>query len=365
MMKRLTGLILALILLAGCGTTRGIHTIPATRDYQQLEPADIDEAASAVATAHRVGAQYYAPYPYFSAVEYLELARAAKRDGDKRGSWDYAALALDYATTAIREGSGIADAGAYQLPVDYEACVAEFNRLKARHAELDATVAAEVAPVLFAHATASLSRAEYELNKSRQWPEAARSLALVEADIDTIWSQDSDGDGVVDMKDGEPWEAEDKDGFEDGDGVPDPDNDGDGILDLDDLSPNEPETRNRWHDADGAPDAYPTLETIYYASGSASITSETRGYLRGIAELLKEWPDLKLHIRGHTDDSHSERYNQNLSQRRTDIIRECLIDAGAGGHQIVVSFYGETEPINVNQSARDKAENRRVDLLLE
>lgn len=365
MMMRLLGLAFAAVVLAGCGTTRGIHTIPATRDYEQLEPADIDEAAEAVAAAHRAGAQHAAPYAYYSAVEYLESARAAKRGGDKRGAWDFAALALDYASTAIRESSGEAGGGVYALPEDEEACIAEFNRLKARHGELDPDVASKVAPVIYAHATAALSRAEYELNKSRRWPEAAHSLALADADIDTIRSQDSDGDGIADMEDGAPWAAEDKDGFEDEDGVPDPDNDGDGILDLDDLSPNEPETRNRWHDADGAPDEYPTLETIFYASGSASITSETRGYLRGIAELLKEWPELKLHIRGHTDDSHSERYNQNLSQRRTDIIRDCLMDAGVAGRQIVVSYYGETEPLNVNQSARDKAENRRVDLLFE
>jgi outer membrane protein OmpA-like peptidoglycan-associated protein len=167
------------------------------------------------------------------------------------------------------------------------------------------------------------------------------------------------------MKDGAPWLAEDKDGFEDADGVPDLDNDGDGILDLDDAKPNDAETRNRWHDADGAPDSFPQLESIHYAIGSAAVTSETKGYLRGISELLKEWPEVKLHLRGHTDDSDTERLNQDLSQRRTEIIRRYLIEVGTPPNQIVVSFYGETLPANVNQSARDKAENRRVELILE
>ena len=51
--------------------------------------------------------------------------------------------------------------------------------------------------------------------------------------------------------------AEDKDGFQDGDGCPDPDNDGDGIPDVRDKCPNEPETKNGYKDDDGCPDKNP------------------------------------------------------------------------------------------------------------
>jgi outer membrane protein OmpA-like peptidoglycan-associated protein len=66
--------------------------------------------------------------------------------------------------------------------------------------------------------------------------------------------KDSDGDGIADAADRCPTAAEDKDGFEDGDGCPDPDNDQDGIADAVDKCPNEAETKNGIDDQDGCPE---------------------------------------------------------------------------------------------------------------
>ncbi len=68
---------------------------------------------------------------------------------------------------------------------------------------------------------------------------------------------DQDGDGIPDNIDKCPTVPEDKDGFEDADGCPDPDNDGDGIPDEKDKCPNQPETFNGYQDADGCPDTIP------------------------------------------------------------------------------------------------------------
>ncbi len=65
---------------------------------------------------------------------------------------------------------------------------------------------------------------------------------------------DRDGDGIMDDQDACPDEPEDKDGFEDSDGCPDPDNDGDGILDVDDRCPNVPEDKDGDEDHDGCPE---------------------------------------------------------------------------------------------------------------
>jgi outer membrane protein OmpA-like peptidoglycan-associated protein len=66
---------------------------------------------------------------------------------------------------------------------------------------------------------------------------------------------DSDGDGLVDGQDKCPSEAEDKDGFQDEDGCPDPDNDQDGIPDAQDKCPNDAEDKDGFQDEDGCPDA--------------------------------------------------------------------------------------------------------------
>lgn len=351
--------------LAGCQTSRGVHELPVSRDYHEVEFFDIDNATAMVHKAHRVGAQHYAPFKYHSATNYLKMARESRAEGDKKGAWDYSKLAYDYAEQAIAEGSGIPDKGPFQQYADKDTCIDDFNRVKGKHAELNPEKAMEVAPVLYADATYQLSRAEHELIEVRHWPQAGHRIPVAEADIDTIWSQDVDGDGIVDMKDGAPWAPEDKDGFEDEDGIPDPDNDQDGILDDDDVKINDPETKNRWHDFDGAPDQPAALDTIYYASGSAVISTETKGYLRGLVHLLQEWPEIKLHVQGHTDSVAGEPANQDLSKRRADTVKAFLLSKGAPADRVMVSNYGESMPVNENKTAAEKAANRRVNLVLE
>jgi OmpA-OmpF porin, OOP family len=68
---------------------------------------------------------------------------------------------------------------------------------------------------------------------------------------------DLDGDGIKDDIDRCPTEPEDKDGFEDEDGCPDPDNDRDGLLDEDDRCPNIPEDHDGFQDEDGCPEGNP------------------------------------------------------------------------------------------------------------
>ena len=65
---------------------------------------------------------------------------------------------------------------------------------------------------------------------------------------------DRDADGIGDAGDRCPDDPEDRDGFQDEDGCPDPDNDQDGIGDASDMCPNEPEDRDRFQDEDGCPD---------------------------------------------------------------------------------------------------------------
>ncbi len=81
-------------------------------------------------------------------------------------------------------------------------------------------------------------------------------------DDDGCPDPDNDGDGIADAKDRCPNEAEDQDGFEDDDGCPDPDNDHDGIPDRLDHCPDQPETINGVDDEDGCPDTGAALVVI-------------------------------------------------------------------------------------------------------
>ena len=66
--------------------------------------------------------------------------------------------------------------------------------------------------------------------------------------------RDRDHDGVPDVDDKCPDQPEDRDGFQDSDGCPDPDNDNDGILDAADKCPNDPEDKDQFQDEDGCPE---------------------------------------------------------------------------------------------------------------
>lgn len=361
MMNRWMGIALAGaigIAAVGCGTTRGVHTVPVSRDYARLEHVDLDEAEMLIEEARRRGGPYDAPYDYYAAARYLAAAQEQARERDRRGAWDYGILARMHGEKAASAGS-LSDVGAPAPPADEAACQALFDDLKAAYLALDRDQARLVAPYLYGGVELALSRAEHELLQGNRWKRAAELMRFVPTDLEIIRTQDTDGDGVPDMADGAPWAPEDVDGFEDEDGVPDPDNDQDGIHDVNDLAPNDPETQNRWHDHDGAPDAYPTLERIEFAVGSASIGPEERGYLRGIAELVKEWPDLKLHIAGYPDVVGEESQGMALAQRRAERVYAYLTEiAGCRAEQLVVTFHGDA-------AVGDGAVARRVRLFFE
>lgn len=89
--------------------------------------------------------------------------------------------------------------------------------------------------------------AEEYLARSRQ-----NSTAAIEGSADC--RSDLDGDRILDPDDGDPYRAEDYDGWDDTDGVPDYDNDGDGLLDKEDGCPDSAEDADGHNDRDGCPD---------------------------------------------------------------------------------------------------------------
>jgi outer membrane protein OmpA-like peptidoglycan-associated protein len=341
----------AILILASAGchsASPKVLSIPSTRDYQELPTVAVPAAVQSVAKARSAGAEHSAPYEYFSAEEYLRMAQRTKGDASR----DYAALAQQMAEAALRKGP-VNEHATSVPPLGDEAAVrSAFNDLTARLHDLDKDKAIAVAPVLYARATSGLSRAEFLLSERRGWKEAAGILPGVSSDLDTIVWQDSDGDKIPDIKDAAPQLPEDMDGFEDEDGAPDPDNDRDGIPDVVDKQPSVAETRNRWHDDDGAADDYPKLEPVYFPEGSTALSPDARGYLQGIKLLLDEWTDLKLHIKGYSDNLHSDTYSMDLSQRRAQEVQRYLMLLGTTGDRLVSTYHGQADATDPNAANR-------------
>jgi len=190
-------------------------------------------------------------------------------------------------------------------------------------------------------------------------------------DEDGCPDPDNDKDGILDVDDKCPNDAEDLDGFEDEDGCPDPDNDQDGILDVDDACPDDPETVNDYEDEDGCPDTVPevifkkeapiVLEGVNFEFNSAELTAGAKEVLMKVVRTLKDYPEMTLLIKGHTDNIGSDAYNLKLSQRRAASVRQFLIDNGIAPSRLESVGYGETQPIATNDTPEGRAKNRRIE----
>lgn len=96
------------------------------------------------------------------------------------------------------------------------------------------------------------------------------------ADADGCPDPDNDADGVPDSADRCPLQAEDGDGFDDADGCPDPDNDADGVADTADACPAQPEDRDGFDDADGCPDLDDDADGMPDADDLCPLQPETK-----------------------------------------------------------------------------------------
>ncbi len=228
-------------------------------------------------------------------------------------------------------------------------------------------------------------------------PNRAEDLDGFEDD-NGIPDPDNDNDGILDSLDAAPNRAEDKDGFQDEDGAPDPDNDGDMVLDIDDLCPNEfgsqqyrgcPDT-----DGDGVSDRFDSCpmtpgsetlygctrkpaviitenaiqvaEKIYFESAQAVIAQRSYNLLDDIATVLANHPELSaITIEGHTDSRGDEKTNLVLSQARAEAVRDYLISRGIVAERLRAKGLGEIAPETSNNTARGRAQNRRVNFIIE
>jgi outer membrane protein OmpA-like peptidoglycan-associated protein len=175
---------------------------------------------------------------------------------------------------------------------------------------------------------------------------------------------DTDGDGVTDKSDKCPTVA----GPAENGGCPWPDTDGDGVLDKDDRCPDVKGTVAN----NGCPEISEEqvkklneyAKTILFNSGKATFKKETFPVLQAISAILKEFPNSRFMIEGHTDSDGAAAMNQTLSENRATAVKNYLIENGVDASRLESAGYGETKPIDTNKTAKGKANNRRVEVKL-
>lgn len=220
---------------------------------------------------------------------------------------------------------------------------------------------------------------------------------------------DSDGDGVPDYLDKCPGTPKgtrvNAEGCsladQDGDGIPDEldkcpgtpagipvgpdgcplDSDGDGVPDYLDECPKTPPGAKvlpngcaltgdcrtprpgEAVDADGcAIDRNFILKGVKFEFDSDRLTAAAKEILNEVAETLQAYPNVDVELEGHTDSLGSDTYNLGLSERRANSVKTYLSGRGVEGKRMTPVGYGESRPIDSNETEGGRENNRRVEL---
>lgn len=101
------------------------------------------------------------------------------------------------------------------------------------------------------------------------------------------------------------------------------------------------------------------LKNIFFDFDKATLRPESTNELERLIKLLNDLPTLKIEIGSHTDSKGSDTYNMTLSQARSESVVNYLIGHGIAKDRLVAHGYGETKPIDTNDTDEGRQNNRR------
>jgi outer membrane protein OmpA-like peptidoglycan-associated protein len=105
--------------------------------------------------------------------------------------------------------------------------------------------------------------------------------------------------------------------------------------------------------------------SVLFASNQSTLLPEARSRLEQVADVLLTTSERSIIVEGHTDSQGSDAHNLALSQRRADAVRNSLVQRGYQADLIQARGLGEGQPIASNSDANGRANNRRVEIIIE
>lgn len=100
---------------------------------------------------------------------------------------------------------------------------------------------------------------------------------------------------------------------------------------------------------------------VNFATNSADVINDSVDDIKEVAEFLRSYPETTVVIEGHTDSSGAAAYNKVLSQRRAEAVVKILVEQlGVANSRVTAVGYGQERPLVANDTAANKAKNRRV-----
>ncbi|MFT6997967.1 MAG: outer membrane protein OmpA-like peptidoglycan-associated protein [Cryomorphaceae bacterium] len=127
------------------------------------------------------------------------------------------------------------------------------------------------------------------------------------------------------------------------------------------------------HEIDCAPSTPPiilekgrsiALRNVFFETDEAELLDESIVQLNGLNRILLDYPDMKIELRGYTDDRGKSAYNLSLSQKRATAVKAWLIEQGLTETRVGAKGFGEKDPIESNSTEAGRARNRRVEFFI-
>ncbi|QQA43449.1 OmpA family protein [Pelagovum pacificum] len=105
-------------------------------------------------------------------------------------------------------------------------------------------------------------------------------------------------------------------------------------------------------------------QDILFATDSATLSGALQSDLAALARNLNQYPSTSVTVIGHTDNTGEAAYNQNLSRNRAQAVTASLVTNGVAPGRINTVGRGEDEPIATNLTEEGRAQNRRVEIII-
>ncbi|WP_290700147.1 OmpA family protein [Lacinutrix sp.] len=106
---------------------------------------------------------------------------------------------------------------------------------------------------------------------------------------------------------------------------------------------------------------YYALDRLYFNTGSSSLSDDSVNQIENIASIMKAYPEVKILLRGHTDNTGSVNGNNVLSGKRAAAVKVKLVEKGIEASRLETKGMGSVEPIADNATPEGRSKNRRID----
>lgn len=106
------------------------------------------------------------------------------------------------------------------------------------------------------------------------------------------------------------------------------------------------------------------LQNIFFEFDMYELLPESEAELNKLIGMLKDNPDLKICLQGHTDSQGTKEYNKELSRKRAKAVYDYLVENGIAKNRLSYKGFGESQPIADNDTEEGRAKNRRTEFVV-